>query len=44
MNELFVENVQKNHTTLLTIDQISINLNYLDEMFHTKHLKRVPLD
>ena len=27
MSELFVKNVQKNHTTLLTIDKISINLN-----------------
>ena len=36
MSELFVKNIQKNHTTLLIIDKISINLNYTDDMFHTK--------
>ena len=44
MRELFVKNVQKNHTTLLTIDKISINLNYTEDIFHTKNLKRIPLD
>ena len=42
MNELFVENIQKNHSTLLTIDEISLNLGLKDELFHTKTLKRIP--
>ena len=44
MSNLFVHNVQKNHRTKLTIDKISINLGYEDDLFHTKNLKIVPLD
>tara|TARA_B110000438_G_scaffold301332_1_gene355954 strand:- start:2302 stop:3009 length:708 start_codon:yes stop_codon:yes gene_type:complete len=44
MNELFVNNIQKNHSTLLTIDKINLNLGYKDELFHTKTLKRIPQD
>jgi len=44
MSNLFVHNVQKNHKTKLTIDKISINLGYEDNLFHTKNLKIVPLD
>tara|TARA_Y100000590_G_scaffold252973_1_gene284166 strand:- start:7239 stop:7994 length:756 start_codon:yes stop_codon:yes gene_type:complete len=44
MSKLFVHNVQKNHRTSLIMDKISINLGYTDNIFHTKNLKRVPLD
>jgi len=43
MNELFVENIQKNHSTLLTVSDIKINLGFIDGMFHTKTIKRMPL-
>ena len=43
MNELFVENVQKNHSTLLIVSNIKINLGFNDDMFHTKTIKRMPL-
>lgn len=42
MSKLSVENIQKNHKTILTIDKININLGYEDEIFHTKTLKRIP--
>ena len=44
MNYLFVHNVQKKHTTSLTIDKIDINLGYQDDLFHPKNLKRIPQD
>ena len=43
MNELFVENVQKNHSTLLIVSDIKLNLGFNDDMFHTKTIKRMPL-
>ena len=43
MDELFVENVQKNHSTLLKVSEIKINLGFKDDMFHTKTIKRMPL-
>ena len=43
MNELQVENVQKKHSTLLTVSDIKINLNFSDDIFHTKTIKRMPL-
>ena len=42
MSKLSVQNVQKNHKTILTIDKININLGYEDAIFHTKTLKRIP--
>ena len=44
MNELYVKNVQKNHSTLLTINNIKINVGFSDEMFHTKTIKRMPIN
>ena len=44
MNELYVENVQKNHSTLLQINNIKINLGFSDDIFHTKTIKRMPLN
>ena len=43
MNELFVENIQKNHSTLLTVSDIKINMGFTDDIFHTKTIKRMPL-
>ena len=43
MNELQVENVQKKHSTLLEVSNIKINLNFSDDIFHTKTIKRMPL-
>ena len=42
MNELFVNNVQKNHTTLLKINNIKINIGFSNDIFHTKTIKRMP--
>ena len=44
MNELFVKNIVKNTSTLLNIEQITINNGYKDDLFHSKNLKRIPLD
>lgn len=44
MNELYVQNIQKNTSTLLKINDIKINNGYKDEDFHSKNLKRVPFD
>ena len=44
MDRLFVYNVQKDHSTLLTIDKININLGFENDLFHTKNLKRIPQD
>ena len=43
MDELFVENIQKNHSTLLKVSDIKINLGFSDDIFHTKTIKRMPL-
>jgi len=44
MNFLKVKNVQKNHSTILNIENIQINNGYLEDMFHSKNLKRMPLE
>ena len=44
MNFLNVKNVQKNHSTVLNIDNIQINNGYSEDIFHSKNLKRMPLD
>lgn len=44
MNELDVKNIQKNHTTLLKINDIKVNLGFSDKIFHTKTIKRMPLN
>ena len=44
MSELDVKNIQKNHTTLLTISNIKVNLGFSDKIFHTKTIKRMPLN
>jgi outer membrane lipoprotein-sorting protein len=40
--EMYVENVQKNHNTLLTFDQIEVDTDVSDNLFQEKNLKRIP--
>ncbi len=40
--EMYVENVQKNHNTRLTFDQIEVDTNVPDKLFQEKNLKRIP--
>ncbi|MBI45226.1 MAG: hypothetical protein CMG66_03570 [Candidatus Marinimicrobia bacterium] len=42
MNKLEVKNVQKNHSTLLTVNDISLNNNYEDSKFIQRSLKIIP--
>ena len=42
MNELEVENVQKKHSTILTVNDISLNNNYEDSKFTQRSLKIIP--
>ena len=44
MNELFVKNILKNTSTVLNIEEITINNGYTDNLFHSKNLKRIPID
>ena len=44
MNTLKVENLQKNTSTYLSINDIKINNGYSDDIFHSKSLKRIPND
>ncbi len=40
--EFFVENVQKKHSTKLVFENIELNSNIPDNLFHQKNLKRIP--
>jgi len=42
MDRLEVENVQKNHSTLLTVNEISLNNNFEDSKFSQRSLKIIP--
>jgi len=42
MNKLEVKNVQKNHSTLLTVNDISLNNDYEDSKFTQRSLKIIP--
>ena len=42
MNRLKVENVQKKHSTLLTVNDISLDNNFEDSMFIIRNLKKLP--
>jgi len=42
MDELYVENIQKKHSTLLITNNIIINSGFSDDIFHTKTIKRLP--
>jgi outer membrane lipoprotein-sorting protein len=40
--EIFVENVQKNHSTRLTFDNIEVDTGVQENLFQEKNLKRLP--
>ena len=42
MDRLKVENVQKNHSTLLTVNEILLNNNFEDSKFSQRSLKIIP--
>ena len=42
LEEMYVENVQKNHNTRLTFDQIEVDTDVSDNLFQEKNLKRIP--
>ena len=42
MSEIYVENVQKNHSTKLTIDKMEVDLGVNASLFQEKNLKRLP--
>ena len=42
MNKLEVENIQKKHSTILTVNDISLNNNYEDSKFTQRNLKIIP--
>ena len=42
MNRLEVKNIQKNHSTLLTVNDILLNNNYEDSKFTQRSLKIIP--
>jgi len=39
---MYVENVQKNHSTKLTFDNLELDTNVKDDLFQEKNLKRLP--
>ena len=42
MNNLFVKNIKKTSSTLLIIDEISLNSGFTNDMFKETNLKRLP--
>ncbi len=40
--EIFVRNVQKNHSTRLTFDEIELDTGVEESLFHERNLKRMP--
>ena len=40
--EMYVENVQKNHSTKLSFDNLELDSNVKDDLFQEKNLKRLP--
>ncbi|MEK0338289.1 MAG: outer membrane lipoprotein-sorting protein, partial [Nitrosopumilus sp.] len=42
LKEIFVENVIKRHSTLLTFDNIEVDTGIEDSQFQEKYLKRLP--
>ena len=40
--EMYVENVQKNHSTKLTFNNLELDTNVQDVLFQEKNLKRIP--
>ena len=44
INKIFVEDVQKNHTTTLTMEDIKVDSGLDHSLFQEKNLKRMPRD
>ena len=42
INKIFVEDVQKNHTTTLTMEDIKVDSGLDHSIFQEKNLKRMP--
>ena len=42
MSEIFVENVQKEHTTNVTFDKVEVDIGVKPSIFQEKNLKRLP--
>jgi len=42
MSEIFVENVQKEHTTNVTFDKVEVDIGVKPSLFQEKNLKRLP--
>ena len=40
--EIFVKNVQNNHSTLLTFDEMELDTNVKNDLYQEKNLKRLP--
>ena len=39
---MFVEDVQKNHSTKLSFEKMELDTNVKDDLFQEKNLKRIP--
>ena len=42
LTEIWVTNIQKNHTTSLTFENIELDSSVEDNLFHERYLKRLP--
>ena len=42
LNKIIVKNIQNNHSTKLIFDEIELNIKIKDDLFHERHLKRIP--
>ena len=42
LKEIYVENLQKNHSTKLIFEKIKLNTDIDDNIFHERHLKHLP--
>jgi len=42
LTEVHVTNIQKNHTTSLTFENIELDSGVEDNLFHERYLKRLP--
>ena len=41
-HDMYVDNVQKNHNTRLTFNNLELDTNVQDALFQEKNLKRLP--
>ena len=42
LEKIYVENLQKNHSTKLIFEKIKLNIDIDDNIFHERHLKHLP--